>query len=324
MRSGSPARRHVHGASRDYRHRARGAAAAIGGRLGAISAAGFGAIATAFGTIRRARPIAATIPDTIATAVPCPIADAITGTIASAIGTAGSILSRTKHLLPVTAAEIHPIGGAGLQVVVAEALLNVDVVVSNALTMRGIVLPVIPDVGRPVEVVDVEVAVAPVESAAPVIAPASDRPGCTEGETRRDHAGADIGRVAEVIGWIFRIRPGSINRRRIVVRHVHRIGIGLLDDDRLLVFLCLNADLLLLGGDQLLVVIGLGAQALDRVHHVRLLREHGIAQVLGPVDLVAHHRNDVCGAGERLDAVVPRLLLDLRLQRIALQGSCAP
>ena len=186
--------------------------------------------------------------------------------------------------------------------------------------MRGIVLPVIPDVGRPVEVVDVDVAVAPVESAAPVIAPASDRPGCTEGETRRDHAGADIGRIAEVIGWIFRIRPGSVNRRRIVVRHVHRIGIGLLDDDRLPVFLRLNADLLLLGGDQLLVVIGLGAKALDRVHHVRLLREHGIAQVLGPVDLVAHHRNDVCGAGERLDAVVPRLLLDLRLQRIALQG----
>ena len=29
---------------------------------------------TTFGTIRRARPIAATIPDTIATAVPCPIA----------------------------------------------------------------------------------------------------------------------------------------------------------------------------------------------------------------------------------------------------------
>ena len=173
--------------------------------------------------------------------------------IASAIGTAGSILSRTKHLLPVTAAEIHPVCGAGLEVVVAEALLNVDVVVSNALTMRGIVLPVIPDVGRPVVVVDVEVAVAPVESTAPVIAPASDRPGCTEGETRRDHAGADIGRVAEVIGWIFRVRPGSINRGRIVVRHVHRIGIGLLDDDRLLVFLRLNADLLLLGGDQLLV-----------------------------------------------------------------------
>jgi hypothetical protein len=81
LRGSSPARRHVHGRT------ATTAAAAIGGLraitatlgpgLGAISAAGFGAIATAFATIRRARPIAATIPDTIATAVPCPIADAI-------------------------------------------------------------------------------------------------------------------------------------------------------------------------------------------------------------------------------------------------------
>ena len=186
--------------------------------------------------------------------------------------------------------------------------------------MHGVVLPVVPDVVGPVVVVDVEVAVAPVASAAPVIAPASDGPARTEGETGRDHARADIRRVTEVIGLIVRIGPGSVNRRRIVVRHVHRIGVGRLDDDRLLAFLRLNNDLLLLGGDQLLVVIGLGAQALDRVHHVRLLREHGIPQVLGPVNLVAHHRNDVCGARERLDAVVPGLFLDLLLQRIALQG----
>src|SRR6185369_4817685 len=174
LRGGSPARRHIHcPAATAAAISARGAAAAIGsrlGRLGAISAAGFGAIATPFGTVRRARPIAATIPDAIATAVPCPIADAITRTIASAIG-AWPILSRTKHLLPVTAAEIHPVGSASLYVVVTEALLNVDVVVSHALAMRSVVLPAIPDVRRPVEVVDVEVAVAPVESAAPVIAP---------------------------------------------------------------------------------------------------------------------------------------------------------
>jgi hypothetical protein len=81
LRSSSPARRNVHCRT------ATTAAAAIGGLraitatlgpgLGAISAASFGAIATTFGTVRRARPIAATIPDTIATAVPCPIADAI-------------------------------------------------------------------------------------------------------------------------------------------------------------------------------------------------------------------------------------------------------
>src|SRR6267142_1868581 len=249
-----------------------------------------------------------------------PRADCAAAALPDAVSAARSILSRTKHRLPIAAAEIHPIRSAGLQIAVAEALLNVRVVVSHALAMRGVVLPVVPDIVGPVVVVDVEVAVAPVASAAPVIAPASDGPARTEGETRRDHARADIGRVTEVIGLIVRIGPGSVNRRRIVVRHVHRIGIGRLDDDRLLAFLRLNPDLLLPGGDQLLVVIGLGAQALDRVHHIRLLCQHGIAQVLGPVDLVAHHRNDVCGARERLDAVVPGLFLDLFLQCIALQG----
>ena len=81
MRSRRPARRHVHGRT------ATTAAAAIGGLraitatlgpgLGAISAATLGAIATALGTIRRARPIATAIPGTIAAAVPCPIACAI-------------------------------------------------------------------------------------------------------------------------------------------------------------------------------------------------------------------------------------------------------
>jgi len=145
------------------------------------------------------------------------------------------------------------------------------------------------------------------------------RNGNPEGKTRRDHARADIGRIPEVIGWIVRVGPGSVNRRRIVVRHVDRIGIGRLDDDHLLAFLRLNADLLLLGGDQLFAVVRFGAKALDRVHHIRLLREHGIAEILGPVELVAHHRNDVRRAGKRLDAVVPGLFVDLLLQGIALQ-----
>ena len=171
--------------------------------------------------------------------------------------------------------------------------------------MRRIVLPVVPDVVDPVVVVDVEVAVAPVASTTPIIAPATDRPARAEGEPRCDDARADIGRIAKIIRRIFRVGPASVSRRRLVVRYVNRIWIGQLDDDGLLAFLGLNADLLLLGGDQLLVVIGLGTKALDRIHHVRLLREYSVAETLGPVDLVAHHRNDVRRAGQRLDAVVP-------------------
>src|SRR5882724_12056726 len=212
LRSSGPARRHVQ-AGAATTATARGVAAAVGS---------LGPIATTLGAIRSARAIASISarPITRGRAV----ATTITGTIPNAVSAARPILPRTNHLLPVAAAEIHPIRGAGLQIVVAEALLNIHVVVSHALAMRGVVLPVVPDVVCPV--VDVEIAVAPVGSAAPVIAPASDGPASTESETRRDHARADIGRVTEVIGLIVRIGPGSVNRRRIVVRHVHRIGIG--------------------------------------------------------------------------------------------------
>src|SRR5258706_8932646 len=244
LRSGRPARRHVHGAAATAAA-ARGVAAAIGS-LGAVTTATLcAAISTS--AITRPRALAGTITNTVAT------------TITGAIAGARTILPRTKHLLTVVAAEIHPIGDAGLQIVVAKALLNIRIAVSNTLAMRRVVLPVVSDVAYLVVVVDVEVAVAPVASAAPVIAPASDGPARAECETRCDHARADIRRIREIIGRIGRVRPSSVNDCRIVVRHVDCVGVGRLDHDRLLAFLRLNADFLLLGGDQLFVVIGLGA-----------------------------------------------------------------
>ena len=183
--------------------------------------------------------------------------------------------------------------------------------------MRRVVLPAISDVSG--SVIDIDVAVAPVAAAAPVIAPAPDRPARTEGQPGRDDAGADIGRITKVVRRIVRVGPSSIDSRRLVVRHVHRPRLGRLDDDHLLVFLGLNSDFLLLRRDELLVVISLGAQPLDRIHHVRLLREEGVTQILGPFELVAHHGQNLGGAGQRLDAVVPGLLVDLLLQCIALQ-----
>src|SRR5439155_22172928 len=208
----------------------------------------------------------------------------------SAIGA----VSRAKVLLANAVSELQPIRNAGLQIAVTEALLNVRIVVSDALAMRRVVLPAISDVAG--SVIDIDVTVAPVAAAAPVVAPASDRPARTEGQTGRDDAGADRARITKVVRRIVRVGPSSVDGRRLVVRHVHRPRLGRLDDDHLLVFLGLNADFLLLRRDELLVVISLGAQPLDRIHHVRLLREYGIAEALGPVDLVAHHRYDVCGA----------------------------
>src|SRR3984893_11941788 len=131
-------------------------------------------------------------------------------------------------------AETHAVVCAGAAVVVSSALLDVHVVVANALAVCRIV---VPNVGA---MVDIDVAVAPVAAAAPVIAPAADRPGGTEGDTRRDHAGADIGGVAEVIGRIVCIGPRAIHRRGLVIGNVHGVRISLLNHDDLLALLLLD------------------------------------------------------------------------------------
>jgi len=101
---------------------------------------GWDAISTS--AITRPRAVAGTITDTVVT------------TITGAIAGARTILPRTKHLLAVAAAEIHPIGDAGLQIVVTKMLLNIRIAVSNTLAMRRVVLPVVPDVAYLVVVVD--------------------------------------------------------------------------------------------------------------------------------------------------------------------------
>ena len=62
-----------------------------------------------------------------------------------------------------------------------------------------------------------------------------------------------------------------------------------------------------------------GAQSLDRVHHIGLLRQHGVAELLGPVELVIHHRQHGRRRYELLDARVPVLLVESPLQLVAFQ-----
>jgi hypothetical protein len=51
-----------------------------------------------------------------------------------------------------------------------------------------------------------------------------------------------------------------------------------------------------------------GAQALNGVHHIGLLGQHGIAELLGPVELVTHRRQHRRRRHEFLHAGVPILL----------------
>jgi hypothetical protein len=74
-----------------------------------------------------------------------------------------------------------------------------------------------------------------------------------------------------------------------------RIGIGRLNGNDLpILFLPIlflpNRDCLLIGRCQLVVRLSLRAQTLDRIHHVGLLRQKRIAELLRPIELTAHHR----------------------------------
>ena len=236
--------------------------------------------------IRRVGPVGAAfigtvtgaITATVATAITRPIAAAISRTISGPVTctiAAGTILSGIENLLATLAAEIHPVIGAGADIVVAEALLHVRVVVSHALTVRRIV---IPNVGG--AVVDVDVAIAPVAAAAPVIAPTAERETGAERNSGRDHASANIGRITEIIGRVVRIGPGAIHRCRLVIGNIHSIRIGRLDHNRLLAVLLPDRDLLLLVAHQLVVASCLFAQALNCIHQVCLLGKHGVAKAL--------------------------------------------
>jgi hypothetical protein len=65
--------------------------------------------------------------------------------------------------------------------------------------------------------------------------------------------------------------------------------------------------------------LSLRTHALDRVHHVGLLRQECVSQVRGPLDIARHPLNHVWKLYQRLDAWIPRLLCHCVRQCFALQ-----
>lgn len=106
-----------------------------------------------------------------------------------------------------------------------------------------------------------------------------------------------------VIRRISRIRPYAVDHRGIVNWHVNNLRIGGFNLDDLL----LNDDRLLFCRFQISRCLGLGAQALNGIHHRLLVRQKRIAQLLRHVDFFAHHRQHLREIDQRLDAGIPRL-----------------
>ena len=196
------------------------------------------------------------------------------------------------------------------------------VAIRHGAAMVGVVVPVaVRDVGA-VEVVvaidvDVDVAAAPV-----AIAPqrAADDDAGGEAEQRAAVGIVAIAGRIPVIRRVRRIRPCAVHHGRVVRRHVDDFGIGRLDLDDRGAVLHFRRDLLLLGVLERALRDGLGAQRLRGRHHFLLLRQEGVAELLRPVELLAHHRQHLRKHGERLDRRVPGLALQRVFQRLALEA----
>jgi hypothetical protein len=76
---------------------------------------------------------------------------------------------------------------------------------------------------------------------------------------------------------------------------------------------------LLRAGFQRSFIFSLPTHSLDRIHHVRLLRQKCISQVRRPLDIAGHTLHHVWKLYQSLYAWVPRLLRHGVRQRFALQ-----
>ena len=237
-----------------------------------------------------------------------PVTRAGTGAIGRTILTgvaAVACAARLDHLLTAAAAEIQ--------------LLRAIAAIAGALAMVDAGPP--GRAGAAAAGPDIDIVVVPVDPAAPVISavPAPERVAGAEANSSGDDAGADIAGRGPVIRRIIGIRPIAIDDTRVVIGNIDHVGVGRLDGDDLPVLDLLHRDFLFLGRLQLVVRLRLGAQALDGVHHIGLLGDNRIAELLRPVKLRTHQLQHVRRRHQGLDAVIPRLFVDRGLQRVALE-----
>jgi hypothetical protein len=183
------------------------------------------------------------------------------------------------------------------------------------------------EVGIAVDV-DIHIAAAPVASTPGIPPCRAQRHAGGKGNRRRRRIPTvwiiRIGRI----GWI---GPCAIYHRRVVARDVHHLGIGRLNldhgglrrrllDDRGWRCGLLDDHRLLFRRLQVALRLCPGAEALDGVHDVLLLRQKRVAQLLGHVELLTHGGQDLGKVHQRLHTRVPALRLQGPGQRLAFQG----
>jgi hypothetical protein len=188
--------------------------------------------------------------------------------------------------------------------------------------MRRIVLPLVAalDVGSittlniciAIEVVipvDVDVVAAPAATPTPTAAPRGSH---RQSHTKRDRARSDYAtsRVRWVINWRIWICGRSVYNRRVVRRHIDDFRIRLFYYNDLFILNRLGLNIHLLIVLQRSSPLSLSSHALNRIHDVALLRQEGVAQIGGPLNVIGQEFDDIRQSRHRLDTWIPGLLLD--------------
>jgi hypothetical protein len=200
--------------------------------------------------------------------------------------------------------------------VTAAVVLTGDILipVSDSPAVIDVVMPVfVADIGAIERVVAIDVDINATAAPSPV---AGTPDGCAD-----DHAGGkdearriDIGRRVDVIRRR-RVPPVAVHHGRVVGRDVHHLRLRRFDDIDLLAALQLGSDDLLFSRLQVAGSVGARPQALYAVHHLLLLGQESVAQLLHPVEVVAHLLQDLRHCGQGPDRRIPGLLAHRSLQR---------
>jgi hypothetical protein len=185
--------------------------------------------------------------------------------------------------------------------------------------MRGIVLPFTAlNVGSistlnicvAIEVVihvDVDVVAAPAATPTPTAAP---RGAHRQTYAKRDRARRNHCACRRVSNWRVRIYRRPVYNRRVVRGHIDDLRIRLFDHNDLLARNRLGLNVHLLVVLQRSSALSFRSHALNGIHYVTLLRQKGVAQIGGPLNVICQEFDDIWQRRHRLNAWIPRLFLD--------------
>ena len=168
--------------------------------------------------------------------------------------------------------------------------------------MRGIVLPLVTSTSittdvRAIAALNVRIAVEVVVHVyVDVVATPTTTPAPTTATPRRAHGQTDTERNRArrndsacrgwVINWRIWISRRAVNNGGIVRRHVNNLRVRLFDHNHFFAFDHLGLNYLLLVRRQRSCAFCFSSHALHRIHHIALLREKGIAEIGGPLNIV--------------------------------------